>query len=159
MNTLKKKLVLNCTMRQERQQCDEPEIPGRLPRITRLMALAIRCDELLRSGKVRNLEHLATIGNVSQPRISQILSLTMLAPDIQETLLFLPRLSKGKSEISEKSLRKITKLDDWDEQRRAWGETGFSGASVEVTDPNEPTCAVVVSKTNRTNASNLKSSD
>ena len=58
MNTVKKKLVLNCTTREERQQCDEPELPGRLPRITRLMALAIRCDELLRTGKVRDLEHL-----------------------------------------------------------------------------------------------------
>jgi len=44
----------------------------------------------------------------------------MLASDIQETLLFLPRLSEGKPEISEKSLRKITMLDDWEEQRRAW---------------------------------------
>jgi hypothetical protein len=120
MNTVKKKLVLNCTTRQERKQCDDPELPGGLPRITRLMALAIRCDELLRTGKVRDLEHLATIGNVSQPRISQILSLTILAPDLQETLLFLPRLSEGKPEISEKSLRKITMLDDWDEQRKAW---------------------------------------
>jgi hypothetical protein len=127
MNTLKKKFVLNCTTRQERQQCDEPELPGRLPRITRLMALAIRCDELLRNGKVRDLEHLATIGNVSQPRISQILSLTMLAPDIQEALLFLPRLSKGKPKISEKSLRKITKLDNWDEQRKAWKQLGCVG--------------------------------
>ena len=119
MNTVKKKLVLHCTTRQERQQCDEPELPGGLPRITRLMALAIRCDELLRTGKVRDLEHLATIGNVSQPRISQILSLTMLAPEIQETLLFLPRMSKGKPEISEKALRRITMQDDWDEQREA----------------------------------------
>lgn len=125
MNTVKKKLVLNCTSRQEREQCDDPEMPGGLPRVTRLMALAIRCDELLRTGKVRDLEHLATIGNVSQPRISQILSLTMLAPDLQETLLFLPRLSEGKPEISEKSLRKITMLDHWDEQRKAWEMSGF----------------------------------
>jgi hypothetical protein len=125
MNTVKKKLVLHCTTRQEREQCDAPELPGRLPRITRLMALAIRCDELLRTGKVRDLEHLATVGNVSQPRISQILSLTMLAPELQETLLYLPRLSHGKSEISEKSLRKITTLDDWDEQRKAWETAGF----------------------------------
>jgi hypothetical protein len=120
MNTVKKKLDLNCTTRQERQQCDEPELPGGLPRITRLMALAIRCDELLRTGKVRDLEHLATIGNVSQPRISQILSLTMLAPDIQETLLFLPRLTKGKTEIHEKRLRPIAAMLSWDEQRAAW---------------------------------------
>ena len=82
MNTVKKKLVLNCTTREERHQCDEPELPGRLPRITRLMALAIRCDELLRTGKGRDVEHLATICTVSQPRMSQILILTLLTPDI-----------------------------------------------------------------------------
>ncbi len=41
------------------------------------MALAIRFDELLRSGAARDLNHLAAVSNVSQPRISQILSLTM----------------------------------------------------------------------------------
>jgi hypothetical protein len=122
MNTITKKLVLNCTTRQESQQCDGPEPSGRLPRITRLMALAIRCDELLRKGKVRDLEHLATIGNVSQPRISQILSLTMLAPDIQETLLFLPRLTEGKPEIHEKRLRPIAAMLCWEEQRVVWRE-------------------------------------
>ena len=44
----------------------------------------------------------------------------MLAPDIQEALLFLSRLSEGKPEISEKSLHKITMLDDWEEQKVAW---------------------------------------
>ena len=60
---------------------------------------------------------LADRGQVTQPRISQILSLTMLAPDIQEQLLFLPRITEGKPEISEKTLRPITLLDDWEEQR------------------------------------------
>jgi hypothetical protein len=81
---------------------------------------AIAAKEPAAVPKFANSEHLATIGNVSQPRISQTFSLTMLAPDIQETLLFLPRLSEGKPDISEKSLRIITKLDDWEEQRRAW---------------------------------------
>lgn len=66
------------------------------------------------------MTHLAQIGKVTQARISQILSLTMLAPDIQEQLLFLPWLSEGKPEITEKSIRQITMLDDREEQRRAW---------------------------------------
>lgn len=66
------------------------------------------------------MTHLAQIGKVTQARISQILSLTMLAPDIQEQLLFLPWLSEGKLEITEKSIRQITMLDDREEQRRAW---------------------------------------
>ena len=125
MVTVKKKLDLGGTIRPQRLECDEPQVPGRMPTVTRLMALAIRFDQLLRTGKVRDLEHLATIGNVSQPRISQILSLTLLAPEIQESLLFLPRVSKGKPEISEKAIRTITMLDDWAEQRNAWKNLGL----------------------------------
>jgi hypothetical protein len=90
------------------------------------MALAIRFEELLRSGKARDLNHLAAVSNVSQPRISQILSLTMLAPDIQEMLLFQPRVLRGKPEISEKSLRPITLLERWQDQREAWLALGFT---------------------------------
>ena len=79
MNTVKKKLVLNCTTREERHQCDEPELPGRLPRITRLMALAIRCDELLRTGKVRDLEHLPRCG-MYREAVSQRLHLRQGQP-------------------------------------------------------------------------------
>ncbi len=67
------------------------------------------------------MTHLAQIGKVTQARISQILSLTMLAPDIQEQLLFLPWLSEGKLEITEKSIRQITMLDDREEQRYVYG--------------------------------------
>jgi hypothetical protein len=87
-------LEIGGTTRNEKHQCDEPSMPGSIPRVTRLMALAIRFEELLRSGKARDLNHLAAVSNVSQPRISQILSVTMLAPDIQELLPFLPWLTK-----------------------------------------------------------------
>ncbi|MDA7878581.1 hypothetical protein N9B39_03415 [bacterium] len=126
MITVKTKVDLSgTTRRRKRVVCDDVEMPGRLPRITRLMALAIRFDELLRTGKVRDLYHLATIGNVSQARISQILSLVLLAPDIQESLLFLPRITEGKPEITEKVLRPLVVLEDWDEQRKAWILLGF----------------------------------
>ena len=89
MITVRKKVQIGGTVRKEDRNCDEPAVPGTLPRVTRLMALAIRFDELLRSGKVRDLAHLAVIGKVSQPRISQILNLVLLAPDIQEALLLI----------------------------------------------------------------------
>lgn len=119
--TSRKIISLSATRRQE--IIDEKEaIPGTLPRITRLMALAIRFDELLRSGRATGLQHIAEIGHVSQPRVSQILSLTLLAPNIQEELLFLPRLKKGKPEISEKILRPLTMETDWEKQRVLWTE-------------------------------------
>ncbi|MGB7329159.1 MAG: hypothetical protein WBD31_30035 [Rubripirellula sp.] len=56
MITVKTKVDLSgATRRRKRVVCDVTEMPGRLPRITRLMALAIRFDELLRTGKVRDL--------------------------------------------------------------------------------------------------------
>ena len=65
--------------------------PGRLPRISRLMALAIRFDGLVREGVVADQAELARLGHVSRARITQIMNLLHLAPDIQEALLFLAR--------------------------------------------------------------------
>src|SRR5207237_2730937 len=63
---------------------------GRVPRITRLMALAIRCEELVRTGVVANYADLARLGIVTQPRMTQIMNLLNLAPAIQEGLLSFP---------------------------------------------------------------------
>lgn len=128
MARVRKKIDLGGTTRRERIECDEPELPGPLPRVTRLMALSIRFDELLRSGKVRDQAHLAEIGGVSEPRISQILALSQLAPEIQESLLFLPRVTQGKSAITEKRLRPLVKIDDWNEQRKLWRDMGLDDA-------------------------------
>ena len=69
-----------------------PEVPvaGRVPRVARLMALAIRCEGLLRRGEVKDYATLARLGNVTRARITQIMNLLHLAPDLQEALLFLP---------------------------------------------------------------------
>src|SRR6185295_3410288 len=61
-----------------------------VPRIARLMALAIRFDGLLRQGKFRDYAELARLGRVTRARMTQIMKLLDLAPDIQEQILFLP---------------------------------------------------------------------
>jgi hypothetical protein len=63
--------------------------PARLPRITRLMALAIKLQEMVDRGEIRDYADLARLGYVSRPRITQIMNLLNLAPDIQEEILFL----------------------------------------------------------------------
>lgn len=95
--------------------------PGRIPRISRLMAVAIRLEAMLRSGEVSGIDELARLGHVTQPRMTQILNLTLLAPDIQEELLFLPRVTEGKSAIHEKMLRPVSSAIDWKQQRERWG--------------------------------------
>src|SRR5437762_12025574 len=72
---------------------------GRVPRVSRLMALAMRFDDLIRSGQVTGYAELARLGHVTRARLSQIASLLGLAPDIQEAILFLPRTLRGRYPI------------------------------------------------------------
>lgn len=90
---------------------------GRVPRITRLMALAIRIQALVREGAAGSYRDLAEAGRISPARISQILRLADLAPSIQEELLFLPRVLKGEDPVTEKDLREVARLTDWQSQR------------------------------------------
>jgi hypothetical protein len=71
------------------------------------MALAIRFDTLVSRGEVQNSEDLARLGYVTRARITQIMNLLNLAPDIQEALLFLPRTTSGRDMFREKELRSI----------------------------------------------------
>lgn len=93
---------------------------GRIPRVSRLMALAIHFDRLIREGKVADQSELARLAHVTQPRMTQIMNLNQLAPDIQEELLFLPKLTHGRERTHERMLRPITAVVDWPSQRRLW---------------------------------------
>ena len=95
---------------------------GRVPRISVLMALAIRFDGLLRDGTVPNLTELARLAHVTQPRMTQIMNLLHLAPDIQEALLFLHESGRTGA-IAERDLRKIAACLMWPEQRRHLART------------------------------------
>ena len=84
------------------------------------MALAIHYQEMLRTGEATDMIELARRAKVSQPRMSQIMALNLLAPDIQTTLLNIPPQSKGKPFLHEKRIRPITAMHDWTNQRFAW---------------------------------------
>lgn len=91
---------------------------GRVPRVSRLMALAIRFDQLLRDGVVADQAELARLGHVTRARLTQIMNLLCLAPDIQEAVLLLPSTSRGRDSVTERELRPIASVLDWREQRR-----------------------------------------
>jgi hypothetical protein len=94
--------------------------PGRIPRVSRLMALAIRFEGLVRSGAVRDYADLARLGRVTRARISQITSLLNLAPALQEALLFLPPVLEGRDPLVLRDVLPIALLPDWRRQARAW---------------------------------------
>lgn len=98
----------------------EAALPGRVPRVARLMALAIKYDGLLKNGVVADLSELARLCQVTQPRMTQIMNLLHLSPDIQEDILHLPSVANGRDPIAERHVRAITGQPSWSRQRRMW---------------------------------------
>ncbi len=94
--------------------------PGRVPRAARLLALAHRLERLVRTGVVRDYAELARLGRVTRARISQVMALLLLAPDLQEQILFLPRTEWGRDPIILHDLLPIAATADWRRQRRLW---------------------------------------
>jgi hypothetical protein len=104
----------NKTRSSDRQPPNGEAGNGSIPRIARLMALAIRFERLLRDQTIRDYAELARLGRVTRARMTQIMKLLNLAPDIQEQILFPPPI-KG---LNERNLRPVVNLIKWDEQRR-----------------------------------------
>jgi hypothetical protein len=77
-----------------------------------------RAEAGYRHGEVRGYADLTRLGHVSRARLSQIMDLLLLAPDIQEEILFLPTVEAGYDPISERQLRGIVNVLDWGKQRR-----------------------------------------
>jgi hypothetical protein len=84
------------------------------------MALALRFEQLLRSGAVRDYAELARLGQVSRARVTQIMNLLHLAPDLQEEILFLAPVLNGRDPIHLENLQALVALLDWRSQRRQW---------------------------------------
>ena len=65
---------------------------------------------------VTNYAELARLGNVTRARVTQIMNLLMLAPAIQEKLLFLPRLEQRRGEVCLRDLQRVVATIEWREQ-------------------------------------------
>ena len=101
-------------LREQRNSPAGPIAGKAVPRIARLMALAIRFERLLTEETIQDYAELARLGQVTRARMTQIMKLLDLAPDIQEQILFLPPVQG----LNERNLRPLVSRIDWDEQRR-----------------------------------------
>lgn len=90
------------------------EKPPTSIRLSRLMALAIRFEDLIKSGEVENYSELAARYGVERGRISQIMHLRLLAPDIQEKLL---SLDESEENLYLKHMLPICRIAYWEAQR------------------------------------------
>lgn len=97
-------------------------LKSRMPRISKLMALAIKFDYMLKTGELADMAQIAARGQVTRARMTQIMNLNLLAPDIQERLLCLPQTDKGKDEITIRTLQRVALEPDWKRQRAKLAE-------------------------------------
>lgn len=88
-------------------------------RVARQLALAHALQRRVASGEFKDLAAAAYGLDFSRARISQLFDLLLLAPDIQQEILFL-ECPAGAQPFHEAALRPIVRLLVWSEQRRAW---------------------------------------
>ena len=93
---------------------------GRVPRVTQVMALAIQFQDMLQRGEARDYADLARLGCLTRERMSQIMELIWLAPDIQRELLECKPTHTTRFPISELAVRRIAAELAWEPQRAAW---------------------------------------
>jgi Resolvase, N terminal domain/Recombinase len=127
---------------------DEPELENSAvplesmlagtPRITRLLALAVKFDGLIQQGIVKDYAELARLGQISRARVTQIMNLLNLAPDIQEEILSWAGGRASKQYIRETSVRTMSSEVLWTRQREQWKNcSGRRG------DPKPRVCGLV----------------
>jgi hypothetical protein len=104
---------------------------GSIPRISRALAVAVHFQQMLERGEVRTYTDLARLAAVSKERISQLMMLNWLAPDIQDAVLRLPPTFGGRFAISETTLRRVAKRPEWGAQREMWDQLTGNGGGKE----------------------------
>lgn len=113
---------LHASQRAERGQVAEAPSSrrGRLPRVTQVLALAIQFKDMIQRGEARDYADLARLGCITRERMSQIMELIWLAPDIQQEILEFPTNKTGRFPISEVAVRRVAENLAWPDQREAW---------------------------------------
>jgi site-specific DNA recombinase len=101
-------------------ECEERVAgPSSVPRISRLLALALKMEQMIQEGAVKNYSELARRGQVSTARITQVMNLLHLAPDLQEQVLL---GNTADHRLRESAVRKLSTVVLWSEQRNRWCE-------------------------------------
>jgi hypothetical protein len=99
---------------------EPPPCPVRRPaRVAIVLALAHKIQVAIDAGGVRDRADIARRLGFTRARITHILDLTLLAPDLQEQVLFLEAVD-GVEPLSERALRAVARAPLWAIQRAAW---------------------------------------
>lgn len=83
------------------------------------MALAIKYQGMVSRGELLDYADIARLGYITRARVTQLMNLLHLAPDIQEQLIFADE-NREVAEITERDLRLVAAAVYWKEQRKLW---------------------------------------
>ena len=91
--------------------------PVRRPaRVAIMLALAHKIQQAIDRGAIRDRAEVARRLGLTRARVTQLLDLTLLAPDIQERVLFAESVD-GLEPMGERAVRAAVRVEDWAKQR------------------------------------------
>lgn len=96
-----------------------PEPVRRPARVAQMLAFAHGLQAAIDRAEFRDQAAAARHFQLTRARVTQLMNLTLLAPDIQEQVLFLEAVD-GREPMSERDLRAVMAAGDWAAQRNAW---------------------------------------
>lgn len=94
-----------CSRREQNQPASTPSPAARN------LALAHYVERLIERGVIADYTQAARMLGVSQPRMTHLMALTLLAPGIQEAILM------GETLARDKELRGLARILEWDAQQ------------------------------------------
>ena len=109
------------TFYRSRRRKPKPPRKPRTPRVVELLRKALEWKALIESGEAANQADIARRERISRARVTQVMRLLRLAPEIQQHVLAIPDMVH-KPEITEHVLRPITQIEDLNNQRMTFQE-------------------------------------
>lgn len=90
--------------------------PGKVPTVSRMMALALYYERLIKKSEVNSISDIGKLEGVTQQRVSQVMGLLHLSPRLQERILTLPRQLPYSKYISTETCIQIALEIDFEKQ-------------------------------------------
>ena len=101
------------------------EVARRPAHVARMLALAHHVELAIGRGLLASAADVAGQLGFTRARVTHLLDLLLLAPDIQEEVLFLEAVD-GSEPLSERGLRAVAHAGTWETQRERWREAKAS---------------------------------
>jgi hypothetical protein len=108
----------------------KPELAHRPAKVAQMLALAHHLQRAIDQGDVADRAAVARRLGFTRARVTQLLDLLLLAPDLQEQVLALEAVD-GVEPMHERTLRMVAHAGMWAEQRAAWERLTLQDAQPE----------------------------